>query len=273
VPFIDHCRTRGLYVVLVGNPSETLPAGDDGKPDPGRNMTRQYQQNLIEFWTAVASHPGIRSADNVHFEICNEPLAIETSFGAGDWGMGNDSYDQAITRFMQPVVDAIRGQGADNVVWVPGLGRQGQYAGFAAHPVGGGNIGYAAHVYPAYGGAHDDPVAVSRLWKRNYKPAADRCPMIITEMFWNPDSGEDYQGLWNAHTSGFGNAMRACIDKQGNVSFQTGMIGDMLADLAKGLANATLSNTEGGQAAFDWYASYQNPAPGATAPTTNQTNR
>jgi beta-xylosidase len=268
VPFVQHCRSRGLYVILVGNPSETFPSGNDGKPDPGRNMTRQYQRNLILFWTLVASHPAIRGADNVHFEICNEPITIETRLDAGDWGMGGDAFDRAITAFMQPVVDAIRGQGADNVIWIPGLGWQGQYAGFARHPVQGDNLGYAAHLYPAYGGAHDDPAAVARLWETNYKPAADRWPMVITEMFWNPNSGEGYQGLWNAHTDGFGNAIRARLDRQGNVSFQAGMVGDLFDNLKGGLAEATLGTSEAARAAFDWYHEYATappvPAPAQT---------
>jgi len=261
VPYVNHCRTRGLYVILVGNPSEAFPPGKDGKPDHGHNMTQQYQQNLITFWTAVASHPGLKSADNVHFEICNEPVAIESSFGKGDWGMGNDAYDQAITKFMQPVADAIRAQGADNIIWIPGLGWQGQYAGFAKYPVNGGNIGYAAHIYPAYGGSHDNATKVRNLWNTNYKPAADKAPMIITELAWSPNSGQGYQGLFNASTAGFGNAVRTMFDQQGNVSFQVGMVGDLFDNLKAGLANTTLGSPQGTQAAFQWFPSYKEAAP------------
>ena len=265
VPFVQHCRARGLYVVLCGNPSEAFPVGTDGKPDHGRNMTRQYQQNLIAFWTAVASHPGLKGADNVQFEICNEPISIETGFGRGDWGSGSDAYDAAITAFMQPVVEAIRAQGAGNVLWIPGLAWQSQYAGFAKHPVTGGNVGYAAHLYPAYGGSHDDAAKVRKLWDNSYKPAADRQPMIITEMMWNPNSGQGYQDLWNAHTAGFGDAVRACLDAQGNVSFVIGMVGDLFADLNSGLSHATRSRSDGAMAAWDWFPSYTGSAPIAPA--------
>jgi len=53
----------------------------DGKGDTGKNMSQQYQKNLIRFWIAVASYPGIKGAANVHFEICNKPISIETRFG------------------------------------------------------------------------------------------------------------------------------------------------------------------------------------------------
>ena len=260
VPYVTHCRSRGLYVVLCGNPSESFP-----DKDKGHNMSEQYQQNLIAFWKTVASYPGIKNADNVMFEICNEPIAIESRFGANDWKFGNDTSWAAITRFMQPVVDAIRGTGSENVVWVPGLGWQGEYAGFAKYPVTGKNIGYAAHDYPAYGGAHDDPAQEAHVWSSNYKPCADIAPMIITEMMWKPNEGKGYEGLWNAHTSGFGNAVKSSIDTQGNVSYLIGMAGDVLENLNGGLATATLGSSEGVQAAFGWWPTYQQSAPTAPA--------
>lgn len=259
VPYINHCRSRGLYVVICGNPSEVFPGGDATK-----NMTAQYRANLITFWTALASHPGIKSANNVMFEICNEPVAIETSFGANNWGSGNNSYYQALANFMQPIVNAIRAQGADNVIWIPGLGWQGEYAGFATYPVTGANIGYAAHVYPAYGNVHNNATAVANLWNSNYKPAADLKPMLITEMFWFPNNGVGYQDLFNGTTAGFGNAIKSSIDNQGNVSFLVGMVGDLFANLNAGLANTTLSNLEGTQALFSWLPTYTWAAP--TAP-------
>ena len=123
---------------------------------------------------------------------------------------------------MQPVVNAIRGQNADNIVLIPGLGWQGQYQGFPTYPLTGGNIGYAAHIYPAYGGVYDNATAVNNLWNSNYKPAADQLPMFITEMWWDPNNGQGYQNLWNATTAGFGNAIRTCLDNEGNVSYWSG---------------------------------------------------
>jgi endoglucanase len=252
VPYINHCRSDGLYVVIVGNPSEAFPGGNKTK-----NMTRQYQKNLIEFWSQMSSFPGIKNADNVQFEICNEPIAIESTFGANDWRSGDDVHWIAVTAFMQPIVDAIRAQGADNIVWVPGLGWQGEYAGYATHPiVGDKNVGYAAHVYPAYGGAHDNAGLVKKLWETNYRPCADKFPMIITEMSWSPNDGVGYKDLFNGRTQGFGNAIKSCIDQQGNVSYLVGMVGDRFDNLNQGLANATLSTAEGTQSAFDWFAAY-----------------
>jgi len=260
VPYINHCKAEGLYVVLVGNPSTTYPKNDEGDNDTTRNMSEQYQQNLIKFWKVVASDPGIKDADNVMFEICNEPIAIETSFGTGDWGSGNDAHWAALARFMQPIADAIRAEGADNVIWVPGLGWQGEYQGFPAHPIKGKNMGYAAHIYPAYGGAHDDPGRVAKVWATNYQACAEIAPMIITEMMWEPNNGRGYQDLWNAHTVGFGNAIKTCIDAEGNVSYLIGMTGDHFVDLQHGIDTSRQSTTEGSRAAFDWFYDYANSA-------------
>jgi len=259
VPYAQHCKQDGLYLIITGTPSLIYPGGDTGK-----NMTQQYQQNLITFWKALASS-NLRGMDNVMFEICNEPITIESSFGAGDWGSGQDKYWAALTRFMQPIVDAIRGQNADNIVWIPGLGYQGEYQGFASHPLTGGNLGYAAHLYPAYGGVYDNQTAVNNLWNSNYKPAADQLPMVITECWWNPNNGQGYQNLWNASTAGFGNAVKSCYDNEGNVSYLVGMVGDLLANLNSGLNATTLSSGQGATAAFSWWPQYTWAAPGNPA--------
>jgi hypothetical protein len=261
VPYINHCRADGLYVVICGNPSVAYPGGN-----VNRNMTKQYQDNLITFWKALAANPSIGGADNVMFEICNEPIAIETSFGANDWGSGNNAHWAALTNFMQPIVDAIRSTGADNIVWIPGLGWQGEYQGFPTYPLTGTNLGYAAHVYPAYGNVHDNAALVTRLWATNYKPAADQLPMIITELMWTPNNGVGYQDLWNASTAGFGAAVRTCLDTQGNVSYLIGMAGDVVGNINAGLSNATYPTEQGAQAAFAWWPTYLDELPTGSVP-------
>lgn len=257
VPYINHCRSRGLYVVICGNPSLVFPGGD-----ATRNMTQQYQQNLMTFWTTVANAPGIKSADNVMFEICNEPVTIETSFGANNWGSGSGPYFQALRNFMQPIVNAIRNTGADNIIWVPCLGWQGEPHGFAQYPISGFNIGYAAHYYPAYGGVHDNQAAVQNLWNSNYKPAADVKPMMITEMYWFPNPPGGYDDLFNGTTAGFGNAVKNAIDNQGNVSYLVGFLSDNLYNLVNSTpANCGLGITQGAQAAFEWWPTYTWAAP------------
>ena len=151
----------------------------------------------------MASTPGIKSADNVQFELCNEPIKIETSlWQRRDWGNGDDAHWAALTNFMQPIVDTIRQQNADNVIWVPGLGYQAQYQGFVNHPINGGNIGYAAHFYPGYVrnlGDPNDSNNVASYWNANYKPCADLYPMMITEMYWQNYTNDQLYDQYGHH--------------------------------------------------------------------------
>ena len=273
VPWVSHCRADGLYVVICGGPSQTYPAGDTT-----RNMTQQFQTNLITYWTNVASY--FKNSDNVMFEICNEPINIESSFGANNWAITGNSYFAALTNFMQPIVNAIRSTGDDHILLVPSLGWQGQCQGFAGYPIMGTNIAYSGHLYPSYGSVFDSGTAVTNFWNSNYKPCADKYPLVITEMVWSPNDGTGYQNLWNGSTAGFGIATKGCIDKQGNVSYELGFVEDLLTNLTSGsLVNATLNtNMQSTPAAFDWFAQYAGIPPVipsglmATVASSNQIN-
>lgn len=255
VPYADHLKSRGLYLVLCA-------VGPINTPDNGsRNAGKEEQRRLITFWQAIASAPGIKNADNVMFELMNEPVEIETSFGANDWGHGQPRYWRAFRDWMQPVIDVIRNVGANNVIWVPTLGWQGEPQGWAQYPFSGSNIGVAAHFYPAYGGVHDNTWAVQNLWNNSYKPAADRWPMIITEMMWFP-GGTGYDNLFNATTAGFGNAVRQAMANQGNVSYLVGFLSDLLVDLRQTIPkDCKLGTHEGAQSYFTWLPEYTWAAP------------
>jgi hypothetical protein len=255
VPYAEHLKTRGLYLVLCA-------VGPINTPDNGSNNAgREEQQRLITFWQTIANAPGIRNADNIMFELMNEPVAIETSFGANDWGHGQPRYWEAFRDWMQPVIDTIRNAGTNNVIWVPTLGWQGEPQGWAHYPFSGSNIGVAAHYYPAYGGVHDNTTRVQNLWNSNYKPAADRWPMLITEMMWFP-GGTGYDNLFNGTTAGFGNAVRKAMDDQGNVSYLVGFLSDLLVDLRQSSPeNCTLGAHEGAQSYFTWLPEYILAAP------------
>lgn len=247
VPYANHLRSRGLYLVICAT-------GPINTPNNGtRNCGVVEQQRLITFWQTVANAPGIKSVDNVMFELMNEPVEIESYPGNGDWGFGQDKYFQAFRNWIQPVINVIRNTGADNVIWVPTLEWQGSPYQHARYPFSGSNCGIAAHLYPAYGGCYDSASCHNNLWNNNYKPAADRWPMIITECFWFPED----TGLCKGSTAVFGNTLKNNIDAAGNVSLLIGFLSDLLYDLTVSTpANCTLSSKQGAQAAFDWWYAY-----------------
>lgn len=263
VPYANHLRSRGLYLVLCAT-------GPMMTPNNGaQNAGIVEQQRLRTFWSTVANAPGIKNADNIMFELMNEPVQIESSPGNGNWGSGSAPYFQAFRNWIQPIINDIRNTGSNNVIWVPCLGWQGEAHGWAQYPFTGSNIGVAAHYYPAYGGVYDNPTAVQNLWNSNYKPAADLWPMMITECYWFP-GGTGYDDLFNGTTAGFGNALKNAMDNQGNVSFLIGFLADHLVDLANSTpANCTLGSRQATQAYFAWLPTYTWAAPtdGSCTPT------
>jgi len=248
VPYVNILRSRGIYLVLCA--TGPMIVNVDG--DMSKNAGKGTQERLITFWERVASAPGIKNAPNVMFELMNEPVLVESALGSNQWGMQNQVYFEAFTKWLQPIIDTIRATGANNIIWVPTLEWQGSPQQWAMYPFEGENIGVAVHFYPAYGGVFDNTKALQSLWDRQYKPAADRWPMIITEMFWTP-MPDDPRNLVNGRTEGFGNAIKKAIDTQGNVSFLVGFIGDLLDDLgANRPYDCELADREGAQAFFDW---------------------
>ena len=201
VPYANHLRSRGLYLILCAT-------GPINTPNNGtRNAGMTEQARLRTFWSTVANAPGVKNADNIMFELMNEPVEIESSPGNGDWGFGQAKYFLAFRNWIQPVINDIRSIGANNVIWVPTLEWQGSPQQHVQFPFTGSNCGIAVHYYPAYGGCNDNVSCHNNLWNTKYKPAADLWPMIITENFWFPEDN----GLVAGSTANYGNTLRANI--------------------------------------------------------------
>jgi hypothetical protein len=259
VPYVEHLKSRGLYLVLCATGPIVVNVGGNDS----RNTNPGTQERLLKFWSTVANAPGIKNADNVMFELMNEPVAIETVAGNGNWGHGRAAFWEPFQKWMQPIIDTVRSTGANNVIWVPTLGWQGEPHGWVQYPFTGTNIGIAAHLYPAYGGGvHNDHAKMQTLWNNSYKPAADIWPMIITEMMWFPYEGTGYDNLFRGTTEGFGNAARNVIDTQGNVSYLVGFLSDLLVNLWESSPeDCTLGTHEGAQSYFQWLPEYSWAAP------------
>lgn len=223
VPMVEYANGKGLYVVLrpPGVCPEQIAVGDD------------YNTFLKEVWSIVSKHPKLKGNWGVMFELANEPINIVGTDGS----VGSSTMPQfeSLTTFFQSVVDVIRDNGADNIIWVPGLGYQSQYSGYATYPIQGENIGYAIHVYPGWygsdaeeasselgGGMGGGYAAFQRGWDVQIMPAANIAPIMVTEMDWAPakyDSswGKSFTGV--AGGSGFGANFKYIADNTGNVSW------------------------------------------------------
>lgn len=209
IPLINHARQRGMYVILrpPGVCPERIAVND------------AYHDYLKTVWTFLSQHPGLKNVDNVMFELANEPVEILGTNGV--WGKTGNEHFAALKNFFQPIVNIIRNNGANNVLWIPGTGWQSHYQGYVNHPITGGNIGYAVHVYPAYWGGLHNYQAFQNAWNEHVKPIADIAPIAVTEIDWAP-SGYGTFGIGSTGTAGgegFGANFNHITYMSGNVSW------------------------------------------------------
>ena len=222
VPMAEYAIYKGLYVVMrpPGVSPETIQIYDS------------YQTFLLKVWDIVSSHPKLRNNGWVMFELANEPINIKGTDGS--IGSTSDAQFAAMQIYFQAVVDKIRGNNARNIIWIPGLGYQSQYAGYAVHRIEGDNIGFAVHVYPGwYGSDAEEPSAelggvmgggyegFQRGWDAQVAPVAEFAPVMVTERDWAPAK---YDSSWGksitgvAGGTGFGANFKYIADNTGNVS-------------------------------------------------------
>ena len=186
VPIIEHLNSRGIYAVLYY---------DGIRPEDDLwHIGDRCQQLSIEFWDYISSLPFVKNNPGIMLELYNEPVIM-----VGSDGRRNHFKD--VKNYFQPMVDVIRRNGCNNVVWVPGMTYQSQYAGYATNPIEGENIGYAFHAY-----------WIGNSWDNEIMPVSNMAPCIITEMRWDNTNDEEDE------TSTWGIALKHDIDRTGNIN-------------------------------------------------------
>lgn len=231
VPMAEYAISKGLYVVM--RPPGVCPE----KIQKGG----AYYEYLINIWTYVAKHPKLKNNGAVIFELANEPIQIcdENGVAVNNWDWTQkDKRGRLLQDFMQGICDAIRNQGAQNVLLVPGLHYQMLYSTFEQYPVKGDNIAYAVHCYPGWynsgveGDVTVDYQSFKAGWDNEIMPIGRKAPIVVTEMDWAPAK---YNSSWGkaitgvSGGTGFGaNFMRICDESQ-NVSWLLFTDGNLLA--------------------------------------------
>jgi len=253
VPMAEYAISKGLYVVMrpPGVCPEKIAVGDN------------YQQYLNKVWGIVSKHPKLKNNPNIMFELANEPVNIlgtDGTYGAGTQG----HYDNLKTYF-QSIVNTIRAN-AENILWIPGLGYQALYAGYAVNPIEGENIGYAVHVYPGWFNSGDGYEPFQKGWDNQVQPVADFAPVIVTEMDWAPERhnkswGKDSTGV--AGGDGFGANFKKIADNCGNVSWLLFTGPELLAQYGNPNADADIVDFLTDPEAcptpvYKWYEEYAN---------------
>ncbi len=255
IPYINYAKTKGVYVTLgleLQNNQATTQANLD---------------KFNQIWGYLASQNGIKSADNVMFELVNEPVL---AYANGTWG-GHPAdsnfvaHWNALRSFQNSMISTIRNQGADNVIWAAGLGWDQYYQLCASHPLSDplNNVGYSVHWYPGYG-ANDNYATLQQQWNTNIKPCADNYPINITETTWFKWQPGDssYWTLFDGTNAGFGKNTKAIFTAAGNVSIAVHMNGFLLqpgtrssfADPTAGLLYDGNASRDGmARFIFEWY--------------------
>lgn len=211
IPLIEHAKESGMYVIL--RPPGVCPQVIE--------VNGPYHDYLIKVWDYLSNHSYFKNSDTVMFELANEPVKIKLSDGSE--GNNTQAHFDQLKVLFQLIVDKIRSNGFNNVLWIPGSGWQSEYKGYANNRVDGPNIGYAVHLYPEYWGQdNNDPIKLRNGWNENVKPVADFAPIAVTEIDWAPEgynvwgkggvTGE--AGVW-----GFGANFKAVVDESANVSW------------------------------------------------------
>lgn len=201
---------HGMVALLDLHYNTLVPCG------PAGLHTMADAPNSINFWEQVAAR--YKSNPLVAFDLYNEPNNIPDSvwLDGGQVTEGGVVYNAA---GMQQMYDAIRGQGASNLVFASGQ-RWGQ---LFPPQLSGYNIVYAVHAYTcptepppncgSYGASdpYDPPSAVS-----DWLTPSQYVPVVLTEFGWPGTDDGRYIGnminyaqshgwgwavfFWNGHT-------------------------------------------------------------------------
>lgn len=224
VPLAQEALKAGMYCVV--RPCGVCP----GYIEVGD----YYNDYLMYIWDEFSKNDSIRKySGQISIELANEPVTLRAKGGANSTKAKHD--------FFQPIVDKIRDNGFDGIIWAPGTGWQASYEDYAQYPIEGVNIGYAVHNYTGWYG-NDDGAYDRATNKETYKtncinqfqkqvPVVKTNPIIITEVDWSPTKPgtghynehgnwvESNYGTWaTGNTSKWGVGYKAILDHFGNIS-------------------------------------------------------
>lgn len=244
LPRIDYLNSKGIYVMLMCDCAfEVMETGY-------RYVGEKLWQLLMKYWDYVSSHPRIKNNPGVMFELANEPYNF-----LGSDGSVNDF--RTLKSYYQPMVDLIRKNGCQQVIYVPGWSWDGYYAGYATFPIEGANIGYVVHTGPS----HYNPAADNQ-WHLDLKVVSNMSPIIVSETAVDGFCGAysyDYVYPENPTlASVHGKYWKRVVDEVGNVSWNILSEGWAMALTGQPSEEPAIYNDpEGMYVAYrDWYNDY-----------------
>ena len=201
VPMAEYFISKGMYVVM--RPPGVCPHAGDTEDNRylGIELGDSYQEFLLKVWDIVSQNAVVKNNPGIMFELANEPVHIKGT--DGKYGGDGDACFINMQKYFQAIVDKIRGNACNNIIWVPGLGWQSQYSGYKDHRIEGENIGFAVHCYPGWYGSDAEQDSgegngsstgggyepFQRGWDKQVGPVASFAPVMVTDSV--PDAGAE----------------------------------------------------------------------------------
>lgn len=218
LPIALNALSKGLYVII--RPPGVFPQTV--------NVGGEYNNYLMTVWDIVSSNATLKQySGQISLELGNEPVSVKNRYGQDD--------SNALHDFFQPIVNKIRQNGFDGILWIPGTGWQSNYRDYLSHPIQDGNFGYAVHNYVGwYNGSNTTSYDEVDRYINQFHfqvPVIDTNPIVITEVDWSPEKAGT--GHYNEHgdwvvgnygtwatgtTSNWGRLYKALLDHYGTIS-------------------------------------------------------
>ena len=218
LPIALNALSKGLYVII--RPPGVFPQEV--------NVGGEYNNFLMTVWDIVSQNETLKQySGQISLELGNEPVRVKNQWGQDD--------SNALHDFFQPIVEKIRQNGFNGILWIPGTGWQSNYQDYASHPIQDNNFGYAVHNYVGwYNGNNSTPYSQVNNYINQFHtqvPVIDTNPIVITEVDWSPEKAgtghTDEHGNWvlanygtwaTGTTSNWGRLYKALLDHYGTIS-------------------------------------------------------
>ncbi|HEX3730736.1 MAG TPA: cellulase family glycosylhydrolase, partial [Opitutaceae bacterium] len=167
---VDWCGSLGLYVIIDWHSIGNLPAGMFQDP-----MYETTVPETLAFWRTTARH--FRGRPTVAFyELFNEPTHFNGMLGPMSWTEWRNLNEE--------MIGVIRYWDRETIPLVAGFDWAYDLDPVRYEPVRAEGIGYVAHPYP-----DKRPRPWEPKWEEDFAFAADRYPMIATEIGFSLPAG------------------------------------------------------------------------------------
>jgi hypothetical protein len=168
---VDWCTDLGLYVIIDWHSIGNLKSGMFQEP--------MYDTSVAEtlgFWRTIAQH--FRGHHTVAFyELFNEPTHFNGMLGHESWTEWRELNEE--------MIDVIRYWDKERIPLVAGFDWAYDLSPLRNEPVRAEGVGYVTHPYPFKRTRPWEP-----KWEENFAFAAERYPMIATEIGFDVKPGE-----------------------------------------------------------------------------------